>query len=111
MTSFGFIRLFRVFLAIGLVYIVSSYFIVSWTLQRVQNELRFQRLYGNDWVAQYEKYEEPVMKSNILIGVGAAYVIGMCIFLLWVYRRATSKRTLESGRRRHRYHYHRHHRH
>jgi len=109
MTSFRLLRLLRLFFAYVVFIAIGSSFIVWLTVGRIQNELRFHRLYGSDWVAQYEKYEEPLVKSNILIGVGAVYVIGLCIFVWWVYRRIALKQEALQGkyprrrrRRRHR---------
>jgi hypothetical protein len=104
-----FYRLYRVFkwtrrFFLAVLFIVGgSVAIIMMTVLMIRDEMRFHRLYGNNWVQMYEKYEEPLSRTNLKIGMGICFVIGMVGFLFWLYRRYASKQARDHHHRRRRH--------
>lgn len=99
MSAYRLFRLLRLFLAFGLWVFVLSAFIVQQTVRLILQEIRFHRLYGNDWVQMYQKYEEPLPQTNFKIGLGITFVLAMGVVSLWLYRRFALKKSRHSRRR------------
>jgi ribose/xylose/arabinose/galactoside ABC-type transport system permease subunit len=99
MTGYGFFNLIRAFCVFAFVAVMGSFFIVQQTVLLILQEVRFRRLYGNDWVQMYQKYEEPLSQTNFKIGLGISYVLAVFVFSWWLYRRFALKKARRSRRR------------
>ena len=91
-----FFRLIRMFFVCALFVVGGSAFIVQQTILLILQEMRFHRLYGNDWVQVYQKYEEPSSQTNFKIGLGVSYVLAVCFCSWWLYRRFALKKSRHS---------------
>jgi len=99
MSIWRILKYLRAFFIWGLFIFAGSFLIVRETVDLILQESRFHRLYGDDWVQVYQKYEEPLSRSNFKIGLGVAYVLVLCGFLYWLYLRFASKKSRRSRRR------------
>ena len=97
----NFYRLFtlgRAFLAVVLLLIGGCLIIIRITTQQIREELAYHARYSSDWVQQYESVHGSLVRANVKIALGIAYLMGLTMFLLWVYQR---NRLNHSHRRRH----------
>jgi hypothetical protein len=91
----------RMFFMAAIFIVGGSLVIIMETVRLILDEIRFHRLYGNDWVQVYEKCEEPLAQTNLKIGMGVFFVIFLIAFLWWLYWYNTSKQPHKKRRRRH----------
>ena len=100
MNYYRLFKLMRLFFVAALFIVAGSLLIIKLTVQMILDEMRFHRLYGNNWVQMYDKYEEPLSQTNLKIGMGMLFIIAMAGYLFWLYRRYSSKQTHHHHRRR-----------
>ncbi len=95
-------KLGRIFLAGGMVIVVGCIGVIIITIRSIREELDFHVRYGSAWVQQYEAAHGSLVRANVKIALGIAYLMGLVTFLLWVYLR---NRPGGAHRRRHRHHH------